>query len=190
MHPSRTMLHNTDPHAVARTINYGPDHATQQLLDISERTTDIDVAAAAHTKAHAPTPGIRAFLTGRRDWRCRWPGGGTPASTGKNGHRVNPAEGGSTPAANMVMLCRRHHNRKMAGANLHPPRAPAPARGGRKRRQRGEISAPCAGNRPCRRPPGQLSRRTHRHGQRLAPECAPAHRGQPSARRNGHARGW
>ncbi|WP_164546514.1 HNH endonuclease, partial [Corynebacterium hylobatis] len=87
------------------------EQAAQRLLGISERATDMDTAATAHTPAYTPTPAIRAFLVGR-DWCCRWPGCGAPALGEDNDHRINHHQGGPTTPANMVMLCRHHHNRK------------------------------------------------------------------------------
>ncbi|MCS5478589.1 hypothetical protein NYP18_02855 [Corynebacterium sp. YIM 101645] len=60
--------------------------AATRLLDISERTTDMDAAATAVTPAYTPTPVIRAYLVGR-DWCCRWPGCSTPAVASDNDHR-------------------------------------------------------------------------------------------------------
>ncbi|MCS5480449.1 HNH endonuclease [Corynebacterium sp. YIM 101645] len=85
--------------------------AATRLLDISERTTDMDAAATAVTPAYTPTPVIRAYLVGR-DWCCRWPGCSTPAVASDNDHRINHHDGGPTTPGNMVMLCRHHHNRK------------------------------------------------------------------------------
>ncbi|MCS5480634.1 HNH endonuclease [Corynebacterium sp. YIM 101645] len=87
------------------------EQAAQRLLAISTKTTDMDAAATAHTDSYTPTEAIRAYLVGR-DWTCRWPGCGKPALGGDNDHRINHHEGGPTTPANMVMLCRHHHNRK------------------------------------------------------------------------------
>ncbi|MCS5479235.1 HNH endonuclease [Corynebacterium sp. YIM 101645] len=87
------------------------EQAAQRLLDISTKTTDMDAAAGAYTPSYTPTDTIRAYLVGR-DWACRWPGCSAPAVKVDNDHRINHHEGGPTTAANMVMLCRHHHNRK------------------------------------------------------------------------------
>ena len=87
------------------------EQAGRHLLSMSTKTTDMDAAAGAHTGAYTPTDTIRAYLIGR-DWTCRWPGCSTPAVRGDNDHRINHHEGGPTTPANMVMLCRHHHNRK------------------------------------------------------------------------------
>lgn len=87
------------------------EKAAQDLLGMVDSDLDMDAAAHAVTPSYRPTPAIRAFLIGR-DWICRWPGCTSTATTGDNDHRINHADGGPTTAANMVMLCRHHHNRK------------------------------------------------------------------------------
>lgn len=87
------------------------EQAAERLLAMSTMQTDMDEASGADTDAYTPTADIRAYLVGR-DWTCRWPGCTTPAIRGDCDHRVNHDEGGPTTAANMVVLCRHHHNRK------------------------------------------------------------------------------
>lgn len=87
------------------------EQAAERLLAMSTTKTDMDGASGAATDSYTPTAEIRAYLVGR-DWTCRWPGCTTPAIRGDCDHRINHDEGGPTTAANMVMLCRHHHNRK------------------------------------------------------------------------------
>ncbi|GAB3693941.1 hypothetical protein GCM10027595_06460 [Corynebacterium nasicanis] len=75
------------------------------------RTISMRHAKTAATGTYKPTSLIRAYLIGR-DWICRWPGCNRRATHCDADHHVNHADGGPTTAANMVMLCRHHHNRK------------------------------------------------------------------------------
>jgi hypothetical protein len=90
------------------------EQAANRLLAVAGCERDMDTASTAYTQAYTPTAAIRAYLVGR-DWVCRWPGCARPAVTADADHRVNHDEGGPTTPANMVMLCRHHHNRKTDG---------------------------------------------------------------------------
>ncbi|MFC6146695.1 HNH endonuclease signature motif containing protein [Corynebacterium nasicanis] len=85
--------------------------AAATLQELVTKTLDMDEAADAATCAYETTDLIRAYLFGR-DWTCRWPGCSRKATHCDADHRINHADGGPTTAANMIMLCRHHHNRK------------------------------------------------------------------------------
>ncbi|WP_394281091.1 HNH endonuclease signature motif containing protein [Corynebacterium sp.] len=77
-------------------------------------TRDIDPAATETTESYTATNRIKAYLEGR-DGTCRWPGCNRPAARTDKDHCVNYDDGGPTTAANMICLCRYHHNRKTDG---------------------------------------------------------------------------
>lgn len=85
--------------------------AAAELKKRVTRTIDMDAAGQATTPDYTPTDEIRAYLIGR-DWICRWPGCSRKATYCDGDHRINHDDGGPTTAANMIMLCRHHHNRK------------------------------------------------------------------------------
>ncbi|MDO5669299.1 MAG: HNH endonuclease signature motif containing protein [Corynebacterium sp.] len=85
--------------------------STAILEEFLTKTRDMDEAQDLATLSYETTPAIRALLIGR-DWICRWPGCNRKAVACDADHRINHADGGPTTAANMIMLCRHHHNRK------------------------------------------------------------------------------
>ena len=90
------------------------DDAAATLNDLVTATLDMDEAAEAATRSYETTRPIRAYLYGR-DWICRGPGCSRKATHCDADHRIDHDDGGPTTAANMVMLCRHHHNRKTDG---------------------------------------------------------------------------
>lgn len=85
--------------------------AADTLAELVTKTLDMNQAKDAATTSYETTPAIRSYLIGR-DWTCRWPGCNRKAVTADADHRINHDDGGPTTAANMIMLCRHHHNRK------------------------------------------------------------------------------
>ncbi|MDP9886431.1 hypothetical protein J2W21_003966 [Sinomonas atrocyanea] len=101
--------------APALLDGHGPiDPATARALAAAAPTwqrlfTDTDgTPLALGRTAYRPPAGLRRFLN-YRDGTCRVPGCTRPAHTTEADHTTEWQDGGTTDAANLALLCPRHH---------------------------------------------------------------------------------
>ncbi|WP_257183247.1 HNH endonuclease signature motif containing protein [Corynebacterium cystitidis] len=104
-----------DSPAWTSTVGFFGPRDSRAIKDEATTTRDISTAGTEKTNSYTATDRIKAHLEGR-DGTCRWPGCNKPAVRTDKDHCVNFDDGGPTTAANMICLCRYHHNRKTDGS--------------------------------------------------------------------------
>ncbi|WP_415856325.1 DUF222 domain-containing protein [Sinomonas sp. G460-2] len=136
--PARTLSGDSD--SPGEIVGYGAIDASAARILASEAATwtrlfvdpEDGVPLALGRRRYTPTLAMRRFL-GARDRTCRFPGCDKPAAAAEADHTREWAEGGTTEADNLALLCAQHHRLKTVGhwdvrhvRSSAPPGGPVP----------------------------------------------------------------